>query len=223
MSEEQNSPGGTHEIASGERHLTAGMLNLNQHVEQTLGKPALALHEDRTSSAMTTSEKVQSLFEQFRLPVFRYVLRKTRDSGRAEDFVQEAFLRLFRHLRDERTLDNPKAWLFTVASNLAIDANRGDQHTKDLDEAAWEKVENVVSGREADPERQVLQRERLDRMHVAVLNLTPLQRECLHLRAEGLRYREIGGLMGLSVSTVIDAVRRATLKLSREFEGEVQS
>jgi len=223
MSDEQNSRRYTHEIVGGGRHSTTGMLNLNQHVEQTLGKPALALHEDRTTSTMTTSEKVQSLFEQFRLPVFRYVLRKTRDSGRAEDFVQEAFLRLFRHLRDERTLDNPKAWLFTVVSNLAIDATRGDHHTKDLDEATWEKVENAVSGREVDPERQVLQRERLDRMHVAVLNLTPLQRECLHLRAEGLRYREIGELMGLSMSTVIDAVRRATLKLSREFEGEVQS
>jgi len=31
----------------------------------------------------------------------------------------------------------------------------------------------------------MLQRERADRLHIAVLNLTPLQRECLHLRAEG--------------------------------------
>jgi len=51
--------------------------------------------------------------------------------------------------------------------------------------------------------------------------LTPLQRECLHLRAEGFRYREIASLLELSPSTVMDAVRRATLKLSREFDGEV--
>jgi DNA-binding CsgD family transcriptional regulator len=44
----------------------------------------------------------------------------------------------------------------------------------------------------------VLQRERLDRLHTAVLNLTRLQRECLHLRAEGLRYREIAGLLEIS-------------------------
>jgi RNA polymerase sigma-70 factor (ECF subfamily) len=56
-----------------------------------------------------------------------------------------------------------------------------------------------------------------------VLSLTALQRECLHLRAEGLRYREIAELMGISISTVADAVRRASLKLSREFENGVSS
>src|ERR1700680_2724184 len=65
-----------------------------------------------------------------------------------------------------------------------------------------------------DPEKLMLQRERLDRLHIAVLNLTPLQRECLHLRAEGLRYREVANLLKISPSTVMDAVRRATLKLA---------
>jgi len=69
----------------------------------------------------------------------------------------------------------------------------------------------------------MLQRERLDRLHIAVLNLTPLQRECLHLRVAGLRYREIADLLELSQSTVMDAVRRATLKLAREFSGEVSA
>jgi len=197
------------------------MLNLDQHADGILRESVLSLHEYRAPSAMTFSDKVQALFEQFRLPVFRYLLRKTRDSSRAEDIVQETFLRLFRHLSDERPMDNPKAWLFTVANNLMLDANRGDQHVRDLDETAWEKVDEATSSREADPEKQVLQRERLDRLHLAVLNLTPLQRESLHLRAEGLRYREIATLLDLSLSTVIDAVRRATLKLAREFEGDL--
>jgi len=56
-----------------------------------------------------------------------------------------------------------------------------------------------------------------------VLNLTTLQRECLHLRAEGLRYREIAELMKISISTVADAVRRATVKLAREVDSEVSA
>jgi RNA polymerase sigma-70 factor, ECF subfamily len=68
-----------------------------------------------------------------------------------------------------------------------------------------------------------LQDERLDRLHMAVLNLTALQRECLHLRAEGLRYREIAELMGISMSTVADAVRRATVKLAREVDTAVSA
>ena len=75
------------------------------------------------------------MFEALRLPVFRYVMRKTKDSGRAEDITQESFLRLFRHLKEEGTVDNPKAWLFTVANNLAIDASRRESRIQDLDEA----------------------------------------------------------------------------------------
>jgi len=199
------------------------MFNMAQLAALLLPEGVLALTTDRTPGGMTLSEKVHALFEQFRGPLFRYLLRKTRDAGQAEDLAQETFVRLFRHLRDDRALDNPKAWLFTVANNLAIDANRDGQHFKDLDENTWKTMEERTSGSEADPEKLMLQRERIDRLHVAVLNLTPLQRECLHLRAEGLRYREIASLLELSLSTVMDAVRRATLKLAREFEGEVSS
>ena len=134
---------------------------------------------------------MRGLFEQLHVPAFRYVLRKTRDSGRAEDIKQEPFLRLFRHLREDLLLDNPQASIFTVANNFAIDASRNESHTKDLDETTWKDIEESKSGLQADPEKLMLQRERLDRLHIAALNLTPLLRECLHLRAEGLRYREI--------------------------------
>jgi RNA polymerase sigma-70 factor (ECF subfamily) len=183
----------------------------------------LALAADRTSGSMTLGERVHGLFEQLRAPVFRYLLRKTRDPGRAEDITQETFLRLFRHLRENRVLVNPRAWVFTVANNLAVDAIRNESHIRDLDETTWKEIEESRSGLQADPEKLMLQRERLDRLHIAVLNLTPLQRECLHLRAEGLRYREIAGLLELSPSTVMDAVRRATVKLAREFDGEVSA
>ena len=197
------------------------MLNMGESADGVLPERVLALATDRTSDPMTLSETVLALFEQLRIPVFRYILRKTRDSGQAEDITQETFLRLFRHLGKDHPLDNPKAWLFTVANNLAVDAGRSDRHFKELDETTWEKIEESRSGLQADPEKLMLQRERLDRLHIAVLNLTPLQRECLHLRAEGLLYREIAGLLEISPSTVMDAVRRATLKLAREFNGEV--
>jgi RNA polymerase sigma factor (sigma-70 family) len=117
----------------------------------------------------------------------------------------------------------PKAWLFAVANNLAVEASRNESHSKELDATTRKQIEESRSGLQADPEKLMLQRERLDRLHIAVLNLTPLQRECLHLRAEGHRYREIAGLLELSPSTVMDAVRRATLKLAREFDGEVSA
>ena len=89
------------------------MLNLSEMTARSLPERAFALAADGTSGSMTLSERVHALFEQLHVPVFRYLLRKTRDSGQAEDITQETFLRLFRHLREDRLLDNPKAWLFT--------------------------------------------------------------------------------------------------------------
>jgi len=181
------------------------------------------LGQEMSAMPMTLSEKVIAHFEQHRSPVFRYLLRRTHDTGHAEELTQETFLRLCRHLQEGRPLDNPKAWLFTVANNLAIDASRTNSKITDLDEHAWKEIEESRSGSQTDPEKVMLQDERLDRLHMAVLNLTSLQRECLHLRAEGLRYREIAELMGLSMSTVADAVRRATVKLAREVDTEVSA
>ncbi len=111
----------------------------------------------------------------------------------------------------------------TVANNLAIDSMRRDSNLSDLDEHTWKEIEESRAGTQIDPEKLLLQDERLDRLHVAVLNLTALQRDCLHLRAEGLRYREIAELLKISISTVADAVRRAAVKLAREVDTEASS
>jgi RNA polymerase sigma-70 factor, ECF subfamily len=198
------------------------MFNFGSAASQNLADEGLFLTANTSSAPVTLSERVHSLFDQLRVPVFRYVMRKTRDCGRAEEITQETFLRLFRYLKEERPVDNPKAWLFTVANNLAIDACRGESHIQDLDETTWNRIEDKRLGA-SDPEQLTLQRERLERLRLVVLNLTALQRECLHLRAEGLRYREIAEQMDISLSTVADAVRRATLKLSREFESGASS
>jgi RNA polymerase sigma-70 factor (ECF subfamily) len=182
-----------------------------------------ALEEEKTVRSMTLDEKVMVYFEELRLPVFRYLMRKTHNTGRAEDLTQETFLRLCRHLLDNKPLQNPKAWLFTVANNLVIDFARSDGNAIDLDERNWREIEESRSAMESDPESLLIQNERLNRLKMAVLNLTQLQRECLHLRADGLRYREIAELLAISVSTVADAVRRATVKLAREVDSEVSA
>jgi DNA-directed RNA polymerase specialized sigma24 family protein len=79
----------------------AGMFNFGDAASHNLADGAFALTADTASVPMTLTERVRSLFEQMRIPVFRYVMRKTRDSGRAEEITQETFLRLFRHLKEE--------------------------------------------------------------------------------------------------------------------------
>ncbi len=68
----------------------------------------------------------------------------------------------------------------------------------------------------ASPEQAVLAQEKFRRLDTAVRSLNPQERECLMLRAEGLRYREIGEVLGVPTSTVADTVERAVKKLAEK-------
>jgi RNA polymerase sigma-70 factor, ECF subfamily len=182
----------------------------------------LASTVESVGEPMTLRQKVGVFFEQFRDPVFRYLMRRCGDTQLSEELTQEVFLRLYRHLQRGRETHNVLAWLFTVAHNLVVDSTRSRQNTIDLDQAAWDDLARLRSAPQLTPEQLVLQRERIDRLHLCILKLTPLQRQCLHLRAEGLRYREIAALLNLSVSTVAEAVRRGLVNLAAQIESEVQ-
>lgn len=61
----------------------------------------------------------------------------------------------------------------------------------------------------------LIERERREQISAAWKTLSPQQRQCLHLRAEGLRYREIAGTLGISISSVREFLSRAILKLRK--------
>jgi RNA polymerase sigma factor (sigma-70 family) len=64
-------------------------------------------------------------------------------------------------------------------------------------------------------EAELLEKEKMERIAAAWKGLSPQQRECLHLRAEGLKYREIGETMGIGISSVREFLVRAITKLQR--------
>src|ERR1700744_3164962 len=107
-----------------------------------------ALEEEKTVRSMTLDAKVMVYFEELRLPVFRFLVRKTHNAGFADDLTQETFLRLCRHLLDNKPLENPKAWVFTVANNLAIDVARRDGSSIHLNEGNWREIEESRSAME---------------------------------------------------------------------------
>jgi RNA polymerase sigma-70 factor, ECF subfamily len=59
-------------------------------------------------------------FEAFGSELLRFATRRTRDADRAEDIVQEAFLRLATESRAGRDPNNPRGWLYRVILNLII-------------------------------------------------------------------------------------------------------
>jgi RNA polymerase sigma-70 factor (ECF subfamily) len=70
-----------------------------------------------------------------------------------------------------------------------------------------------------NPEELLLRKERMVRTHAAISVLSGRQKQCLYLRAEGFRYREIAELLGVTVSTVAELLHRAIMRLTKESNG----
>jgi RNA polymerase sigma-70 factor (ECF subfamily) len=162
------------------------------------------------SGLATGAGEVTSLYSELRQPLLRYLVCLGLSKDEAQDVVQDTFLSLHRHLTAGGPQDNIRGWVFRVAHNQA--RNRQGSYHRRFAEPLDPKFDAMID--EATPERVVLEKEKRQRLAKAIATLTDSERECLLLRAVGLRYREIGEALGIPTSTVGDTVERAIKKLT---------
>jgi RNA polymerase sigma-70 factor (ECF subfamily) len=163
-------------------------------------------------AAMSLQDQVAQLFEEARDDVYRYLLSLGLYPPQAQEATQEVFLRLYTTLTKGEEIQSPRGWIFRVAHNLGlkIRARQSSQAPFDPD------LETQLAGRTSDPEQNLLEREQDLRFHKAVERLSEQQRRCLLLRLEGLRYPEIGSILGISSSAVGEFLRRAISRLKKD-------
>jgi len=159
-----------------------------------------------------------TLFDELRNPVLRYLLSCRVPVADAEEIVQETFLLLFRHLRAGKPRDNLQGWIFGVAHNLAL-----KHHARVRREAAdgGAELETTAAAEPGPAERYEL----LEQQHglLAILRALPEQdQRCLSLRAEGLRYREIARILGMSLGSVANSLSRSLGRLARGVGAHVR-
>lgn len=149
---------------------------------------------------MTIAE-YNNCVDKYADPVYRFILKNTRDEEKARDVVQESFARMWERVK-EISYDKSRSYLFTTAYHTLIDGLR-----KDRFRASWDDIpEETGSGEQYSDLREVLD-EALDR-------LPEIQRSVLLLRDyEGYSYEEIGEITGLSDSQVKVYIFRARLAL----------
>jgi len=163
-------------------------------------------------SQCASGSEATALYRELRKPLLRYLVNLGLSADEAQDLVQDAFLTLHQHLNAGGSQENIRSWLFRVAHNAA--RNRQNRYERRF--AARMEDGFDSASEEATPERVVLEKEKFQRLREAIKLLTGPERECLLLRAGGLRYREIGEVLGLSISTVGDTVDRAVRKLAEK-------
>lgn len=172
------------------------------------GSPAAGMNENLV-------EFVEGLYEEHRDRLFRYMLRCGCSESQADDNVQEAFLRLFRFLKQGNTVEKPKYWLLRVLRNIQVDEGRLHSREATLDEKELEAGALRAFGSAPDAESESIGREWHEAVHKAIAALPRKQYEYLLLRSEGLKLREIAEFHSVSIQTVSEAIARAVDQIWR--------
>ena len=158
-------------------------------------------------------DEVVALFEQLRNPLLRYLLSFRLAPPDAEEIVQEVFLALFQHLRHGKSRTNIHGWIFKVAHNLAIKKRAKTQRES-------QEFPEVQCDTGPGPEERYADLQRQDRLLAVVKALPELDQYCLSLRAEGLRYREIAEVLGISLGAVANSLEKSLARLMRAEESK---
>ena len=146
----------------------------------------------------------------------RFLHRKVWDPERARDLAQEVFVRALKHEPEQ-----PRAWVFKVALNLARDEARTVQRRKR--HLALLKSESEVGRSVPTPEEEMALEERWVQVRRALDAVSDRDREVLLLWDAGLSYPEIAEVMELApgaVGTTLARARRRLVEAHGEMEQE---
>lgn len=175
----------------------------------------LAPLEAASPAAEALDDFVTRLFEQLRLPIYRYLATCYCQPSDAEEITQDVFLRLYGALADGQRIENPRAWVYRVAHNLAVNRVLRQPPEHGVGEEVWSLLCRTTADETPTAEQRMVEDARRTWVRARAAELSELQRGCLLLRVEGFRYREIGEILGVSISTVAESIRRGIRRLSK--------
>ncbi|HEY2383554.1 MAG TPA: sigma-70 family RNA polymerase sigma factor [Terriglobia bacterium] len=177
--------------------------------ESAIGKAVSAPVEERKYTGPSQLEtQVAGFFDEFRPGLLRYLSSFGLLPEDGEEIVQEVFVALFLHLRAGKSRSNIRGWVFRVAHNLGL---RRRKNIHRLLKTVSPLTQHMDPS--PDPEQQVALSQRRDQTLAIVSVLPARDRRCLYLRAEGLRYRDIAGILGMSLGGVALSLARSFSRL----------
>lgn len=144
--------------------------------------------------------------------LMNFLRQNWRNASDLEDLRQEVYTQLLT-AADDRIPDHPKAFLMMTARNLLVDRIRREQIVP-IDAVA--DLDVLTAALDAPgPDRSVIARDVLRKLHGALDRLPPRSREAIILRRiEGLSRREIAQRMGISEKTVAEHITKGMRSLA---------
>jgi RNA polymerase sigma-70 factor (ECF subfamily) len=168
------------------------------------GKP------DNTSANITNPEnRLAALYEEYYDKLARYVYTRIGDKSESEDLASEVFLKALKSIKSYRDTGLPmQAWLFKIAHNLVVD------HLRKVSKIKTVPIDTVEIVDENDPVDMAEKNIEIEKVDVAMKQLTEEQREVIRLRFfGGLTSREAAAVLNKNDGAVREMQRAALEKL----------
>jgi RNA polymerase sigma-70 factor, ECF subfamily len=159
---------------------------------------------------------LELLFERYEAPLFQFLLGILKDHHRAEDALQETFVRALSRL-DGVDPDHLRGWLFTVAYHEAT-LQRRRQRTRSADPLP---AADDLPSHAPDPYQEVARADQARRLQYLLGRLPAAQQEVIRQRVyEGKRFREIAASLDCPLNTALARMHEGLKRLRRLWESE---
>lgn len=181
--------------------------------------PASSTSSSSHISSGATSAGVdafEAFFWRYERDILGYLWRLTGDEQAAYDLSQETFVRAWQRFETLQHYDQPRAWLFRVASNLGINHLRG-RSRRGEQTAATEEIQNIVA-HGGDPAHRLAESDAIRRI---LSDLPPKQRAAVVLcDVYGLTSAEAAAALGLSHGSLKMSLWRGRERFRQQYQRE---
>lgn len=184
---------------------------------------------ERQRASQASEAAFEAFFTRHEQPLYGYLRRLVSTDEIAVELSQEAFFRAWTHFAEIQTYERPEAWLYRVATNLAISHLRRRRplpFTQVFKRGGGETESNDASDDQdffADPldvERQTTDRDLISQV---LRRLPERQRAALLLRAvQGFSGEEVAEALGISLPNARQTLSRGREKFRRLYEAALR-
>ena len=165
-----------------------------------------------------TADTIAYLMQQHRGELLRFLTRKVTCQETAQDIFQETFIR-FACYREKNTVENPRAFIFRIAANLAADYLRS--LARQTSEPEHENLIADLESPAASVEASVISQQEFELLMVALMELPPKCREVfILLRLKNYSYAQVEQELGISSTMILKYLNRALSHCRERLEAD---
>jgi RNA polymerase sigma-70 factor, ECF subfamily len=170
-------------------------------------------------------DSFEVLLLRYRRPLYNFILRSVRRRERADELLQDVFMRVVQRSQEFKGNSKFSTWLYTIARNLCIDDSRKMvfRRHKSLDAPSHNDDGPTLLERTAAAQlpidREVISQDLQLRISAAIDELPDEQREVFLMRqVQGMAFKDIADVVGVPENTVKSRMRYALERLQRALE-----